>query len=73
MAPAPPICSGKPMRKYASMPTPYTMKFIIMVWLAFLARHSPASTTANPACMNMIRKPQSSVHAKLTPIRLAPI
>ena len=23
------------------MPTPYTMKFIIMVWLAFLARHRP--------------------------------
>ena len=61
------------MRKYASMPTPYTMKFIIIVWLAFLARHRPASTTANPACMNMIRKPQSSVQAKLTPILLAPI
>ena len=23
------------------MPTPYTMKFIIMVWLAFLARQRP--------------------------------
>ena len=53
------------MRKYASMPTPYTMKFIIIVWLAFLARHRPASTTANPACMNMIRKPQSSVQREV--------
>ena len=30
------------------MPTPYTMKFIIMVWLAFLARQRPVSTIAKP-------------------------
>ena len=48
------------------------MKFIIMVWLAFFARQRPASTTANPACMNMMRKPHSNVHVKLTPMRLAP-
>jgi hypothetical protein len=28
------------------------MKFIIIVWLAFLARVSPVSTIAKPACMN---------------------
>ncbi len=47
------------------MPTPYTMKFIIMVWLAFFARQSPVSTIANPACMNMTRKPVTSVQTKL--------
>ena len=50
------------------MPTPYTMKFIIMVWLAFFARASPVSTMANPACMNMTRKPVTSVQTKLMAI-----
>ena len=50
------------------MPTPYTMKFIIMVWLAFFARHSPVSTIAKPACMNMTRKPVTSVQTKLMAI-----
>ena len=54
------------------MPTPYTMKFIIMVWLAFLARHRPVSTMAKPACMNMTRKPQISVHVKLMAILFWP-
>src|SRR5579884_2208079 len=48
------------------------MKFIIMVWLAFFARHSPVSTTANPACMNMTRKPVTSVHTKLIAILFWP-
>ena len=54
------------------MPTPYTMKFIIIVWLAFLARQSPVSTIANPACMNMTMKPQINVHMKLMPILFWP-
>ena len=54
------------------MPTPYTMKFIIMVWLAFLARHRPVSTIANPACMNMTRKPVTSVQTKLIAILFWP-
>src|SRR5204863_7517909 len=41
------------------------MKFIIMVWLAFLARHRPVSTIAKPACMNITRKPVIRVHTKL--------
>ena len=41
------------------------MKFIDMVWAAFLARMSPVSTIANPACMNMTRKPAISVQTKL--------
>src|SRR5262245_22211078 len=48
------------------------MKFIIMVWLAFLARASPVSTIANPACMNMTRKPVMSVHTKLVATRFWP-
>ena len=55
------------------MPTPYTMKFIIMVWLAFLARHRPVSTMANPACMNITRKPVISVQTKLMAILFWPI
>jgi len=48
------------------------MKFIIMVWLAFLALQRPVSTNAKPACMNMTRKPATSVHTKLIAIRFWP-
>src|SRR5262245_5027583 len=48
------------------------MKFIIMVWLAFFARASPVSTIANPACMNMTRKPVTSVQTKLVAMRFWP-
>src|SRR5882672_430141 len=48
------------------------MKFIIMVCATFLARVKPVSTSANPACMNMTRKPVSSVHITLIETRLWP-
>ena len=48
------------------------MKFIIIVWLEFFARASPVSTRAKPACMNMTRKPVTSVHTKLVAIRFWP-
>src|SRR5439155_6785563 len=48
------------------------MKFIAIVWAAFLARQKPVSTSANPACMNMTRKPVSSVHIRLMAILLWP-
>ena len=35
---------------------------MLMVWAAFFARHMPVSTNANPACMNITRKPAISVH-----------
>src|SRR5260370_2306135 len=54
------------------MPTPYTMKFIIMVWLEFFARARPVSTRANPACMNMTRNPVTKVHTKLIAILFCP-
>src|SRR2546429_7287517 len=41
------------------------MKFIAIVWLAFLARVNPVSTIAKPACMNMTRNPATSVQTKL--------
>ena len=41
------------------------MKFIAIVCAAFLARLKPVSTSAKPACMNMTRKPATSVHTKL--------
>ena len=41
------------------------MKFIAIVWPAFLARVKPVSAMANPACMNMTRKPQTRVHTML--------
>src|SRR5437773_5278825 len=41
------------------------MKFMVMVWLAFLARVKPVSTSAKPACMNITRKPATSVQTKL--------
>src|SRR6266481_2870000 len=63
---------ANPQTQKANKPNPYTMKFIIMVWLAFLARHSPVSTMAKPACMNMTRKPVTSVHMKLIAILFCP-
>src|SRR3954468_18889103 len=42
------------------------MKFIAIVWLAFLARGKPVSTSAKPACMNITRKPATSVQTKLS-------
>src|SRR3982750_4330138 len=53
------------------MAIPYTMKFIAMVWLAFLARVKPVSTMANPACMNITRKPATSVQTKLMEVVLS--
>ena len=41
------------------------MKFMLIVWAAFLARQNPVSTMAKPACMNMTRKPASSVQTML--------
>ena len=35
-----------------------------MVWATFLARMRPVSTSANPACMNMTRKPATRVQTK---------
>src|SRR5215510_9230687 len=48
------------------------MKFIDIVWAAFLARVKPVSTIAKPACMNMTRKPVSSVQTMLIAILLWP-
>src|SRR4051812_14850266 len=48
------------------------MKFMLIVCAAFLARQKPASTIAKPACMNITRKPQTSVHTKLMAILLWP-
>src|SRR4029453_6157095 len=48
------------------------MKFIDIVWAAFFARVNPVSTIANPACMNITRKPASNVHTKLMAILLCP-
>jgi hypothetical protein len=48
------------------------MKFMDIVCPAFFARQSPVSTSANPACMNMTRKPVISVHMKLIATRLWP-
>src|SRR5881628_2089386 len=41
------------------------MKFIANVCAAFFARVKPVSTIAKPACMNITRKPVTSVHTKL--------
>src|SRR6266566_542190 len=48
------------------------MKFIIIVCATFFARVKPVSTSANPACMNMTRKPVNSVHMMLIETRLWP-
>src|SRR5438094_2335745 len=48
------------------------MKFIIIVCATFFARVKPVSTSANPACMNMTRKPVNRVHMMLMETRLWP-
>ena len=48
------------------------MKFMAMVWPAFFACVKPVSTIAKPACMNMTRKPVTSVHTKFMAMRLWP-
>ena len=48
------------------------MKFMLMVCAAFFAREKPVSTMAKPACMNMTRKPASSVQTKLMATLLWP-
>src|SRR2546426_3153072 len=50
---------------------PYTMKYIVMVCAAFFARVKPVSTSAKPACMNITRKPATSVQTKLMATVLA--
>src|SRR5437763_4182689 len=47
------------------------MKFIVTVCAAFLARVKPVSTIAKPACMNMTRKPATSVQTKLMAVVLS--
>src|SRR4051794_36369627 len=39
-----------------------------IVWATFLARVSPVSTRANPACMNMTKNPVINVQKMLTAI-----
>ena len=46
------------------------MKFMAIVCPAFFACVKPVSAIANPACMNMTRKPQTSVQTKLIAMRL---
>src|SRR2546422_7917372 len=62
---------AKPIAQYASIAMPYTMKFIVVVWAAFLARVNPVSTRAKPACMNITRNPATSVQTKLIATVLA--
>src|SRR5882762_11629260 len=50
---------------------PYTMKFMVMVCAAFFERVNPVSTSAKPACMNITRKPATSVQTKLMATVLA--
>src|SRR5205814_7927206 len=69
----PPACSAKPTAQYASMPIAYTMKFMVIVWPAFLERVNPVSTSAKPACMNITRNPATSVHTKLIDVELAAV
>src|SRR3989475_5289665 len=67
----PPACRANPTAQYASIAIPYTMKFIANVCAAFLERVKPVSTIANPACMNITRKPATSVQTKLIATVLA--
>src|SRR5258708_32661303 len=46
------------------------MRFMADVCDAFLARHNPVSTIMKPACMNMTRKPVTSVQTKLIEYKL---
>ena len=47
------------------------MKFMNIVCPAFLARQKPVSASANPACMNITRKPVMSTQMKLDASRFS--
>jgi hypothetical protein len=48
------------------------MKLVIITWAAFFLRQKPVCTSANPACMNITRKPATSVQVKLMAILFLP-
>ena len=48
------------------------MKFIVMVWAAFLARVKPVSASAKPACMNITRNPATRTQTKFSATRVCP-
>src|SRR5512147_2078547 len=56
---------AKPTAQYAAIAMPYTMKFMVAVWAAFLARVNAVSTMAKPNCISMTRNPSTRVHTKL--------
>ena len=43
-----------------------------MVWATFFARVRPVSTSAKPACMNMTRKPVTSVQTMFRAVCVSP-
>jgi hypothetical protein len=52
----------KPMAQKARVPMEKSMRFFIMMLMAFLARVKPVSTMAKPACMKNTRAAATSVH-----------
>ena len=52
----------KPIAQKASEPMEKSMRFFIMMLMAFLALVNPDSTMAKPACMKKTRAAATSVH-----------
>jgi hypothetical protein len=53
------------------LPTEKSMTFFMMMFPAFFALVKPASTRANPACMNITRTAASTIQTSLTAIPTA--
>ena len=56
-----PNMSPNPMAQKPRDPTAKSMRFFIMMLMAFLALVNPVSTMANPACMKKTRAAQTRV------------
>jgi len=57
--------NAKPQTKKPNSPSPYTRKFIDIVWDG-LGPAQARLDEGEPACMNMTRNPATSVQTKLT-------
>jgi hypothetical protein len=68
IGPMPHIFRPKPKKWKPMMPMAWTKKLIPMVWANFLARVSPVSTSAKPACMNMTSDPARIVQTVLSAV-----
>jgi hypothetical protein len=61
---APPESNAKPQTQKPSTLSAKRSRFMEMTWAAFLARHNPATTKANPACIRITSTPANTTNVR---------